>query len=153
VRDAIDVFLSRGAELDEFSHYYLKYIEYIKSKDFPIIKYEDLCDDTHKTLVSIYSQFNLNTQNITDNLNTNNKNVVGDIYLSRGNKLSNAVKMNRKYASLFLRKKINSNHNLKKANKLLSYNTRYEDSNSENIFDYIKYRILRKINNITRKKK
>ena len=53
VRDAIDVFLSQGADLNSFSTNYLRYVKAIVDLDVPVFKFEDFCRSPQLVLKDI----------------------------------------------------------------------------------------------------
>jgi hypothetical protein len=81
VRNAIDVFLSRGVTIEKFSPAYLEYSRYVKN-NLHIYKYEDYCSDPQKEIHKICEALDIEKKFKSTNL-CNTKKVVGDTKISR----------------------------------------------------------------------
>ena len=144
VRDSIDIFLSQDKNLNEFSKSYFRYAKFIKEKNFKIFKYEDLIKNPKSIIKMIISHLGIKPLNNFD-FNLGNKNVIGDILFSRGNKKNKATKMKRRFANLKLINNINKNQNLIKSNSLFNYPTYYQSKNYENFVEYAIFEFQRKV--------
>jgi hypothetical protein len=138
VRDGIDVFLSRGVSLDEFACPYLNFVQYILDNHMEYIKYEDFCEDYITQYNRMAQILELPYISKETPIRLNNKQVIGDTQLSRGNKSSNIELLDRKHVNIFRRRKINSCECLNRANSLLSYKTEYEGRVIEPMSEKIK---------------
>lgn len=146
VRNAIDVFISQGSELNSFSVNYLKYIKAVQDLNIPIFKFEDLCQFPERILADICAltgvEFAQSYKNFSSFLNVN-----GDIQVkggSRGWREKKIVILPRKRIGSKKVCSINQCEDIVTANKLLGYPGKYEDAHIESVFSFIfrKYQSL-----------
>lgn len=141
VRDAIDVYLSRGKDLGEFSVTYLNYVNYLKRNGIPILKYEDFCQNPEV----IYNALSIEKHADQDIALADSERVTGDIQgLSRGNLNDKPIEIKRRYASISLRKKINSNMCIAYANKALGYPELYGGKKCEGLWEHLNFKVKMK---------
>ncbi len=144
VRDAIDVALSRGGNLEEFSDAYSNYIEFLCSEMVEIFKYECFCEQPDKAFCEIGKSLRIpGHENWVVSLQ--NYNVTGDVNPSRGNQKVKVEKLKRKYAFPLKRKALNNNQKISKVNIRLGYSPRYESCESEEFFNMLFFLIKRKV--------
>lgn len=146
VRDAIDVFLSQGAEIHSFSTNYLRYVKAIVDLKVPVFKYEDFCQSPETILKSICALGGINFSESFWNF-PSFSNVNGDVQVkgkSRGGRHDKIVVLPRKRISAQKGKLINNCEELKEANELLGYPAKYEDVPIESLSSLLqrKYRSL-----------
>lgn len=146
VRDAIDVFLSQGAEINTFSTNYLRYVKSIIDLGIPIFKYEDFCKFPEKFLESICGLGGINFSDAFRNFPFF-VNVNGDVQVkgkSRGGRHNEIVLLSRKRVGPKKADLINNCEEIKEANELLGYPAKYEDVPIESVPSFLirKYRSL-----------
>jgi len=149
VRDAIDVFLSQGSEINSFSTNYLRYLNAIVDLKIPVFKYEDFCRSPETTLKSICALGGINFSESFWNF-ASFSNVNGDVQVkgkSRGGRLNKIAVLPRKRISAQKANIINNCEEIKKANELLGYPTKYEDVPVESHISFL----LRKYQSLIRK--
>lgn len=137
VRDGIDVFLSIGGDIEDFSTAYGEYVQFIKKNNIEIHKYEEFVSNSDRALKRIYAtleQPQLQAHGI-NLLETSN--ITGDTSLSRGNTNVSVVKIKRRYAAYWKRKRIDRNIRLCEANKYLGYSMCYSSREIEPFLDWI----------------
>jgi hypothetical protein len=150
VRNAIDIFLSRGEGINSFSTNYLRYAKAVVNLKVPVFKYEDFCRSPETILKSICALGGINFSesfwDFSSFLNVN-----GDMQArgkSRGGQHNKIVVLPRKSVSAQKADIINNSEEIKEANKLLGYPVKYEDAPIE-IFSSLlqrKYRsLIRKV--------
>lgn len=141
VRDAIDIWISRGAPDNVFFTDYLSYVEEIVSERIPYFKYEDFCCEPEFTLKRICSTVGLDYSD-TFKKYKNFVNVNGDVQIvSRGSKMADIKPLHRKKlpdAKIF---KVNNCEEMIKANDILGYPTSFSSMQSEGIVE----KIIRKV--------
>ena len=150
VRNAIDVFLSQGEEIETFSSNYLQYVKAIKDLGIPIFKFEDFCKFPEKVLRSICRlggiSFSESFKNFPSFVNVN-----GDVQVkgkSRGGRHNEIVLLPRKRVSPRKADIINNCEEIKRANELLGYPAKYEEASIESVSSFLlrKYQaLLRKV--------
>lgn len=141
VRNAIDVYLSRTADLGEFAITYLNYCNYLKRNNIILVKYEEFCEN----ILLVNDILGDNSLNDSELTLAKQSRVTGDIQgLSRGNMKKNPVKMKRRYAGFSERKKIDSSTVLHKSNERLEYFGGYSSVERENILNHLEFIIRRK---------
>jgi hypothetical protein len=135
VRNAIDVFLSRGEGINSFSTNYLRYAKAVVNLKVPVFKYEDFCWSPETILQSICAlggiKFSESFRDFSSFLNVN-----GDIQTkgkSRGGRHNKILILPRKRVSAQKAYIINNCEEIKEANKLLGYPVTYEDSSIETV--------------------
>lgn len=145
VRDAIDVCISSGREVTEFSKDYLKYVMEIDRQKLPVIKYEDLISAPENTIEHMIKALNLPFE-ITINDFHNNYKCTGDIQSknkSRGFNSKTLKELPRIRVGRDLINRINNCHELIEANKILGYRHSYYSKKIESIGSML----LRKVKN------
>jgi hypothetical protein len=130
VRNAIDVFLSQGEKINNFSINYLRYAKAVVNLKVPVFKYEDFCRSPETILKSICAlggiDFSESFWNFPSFFNVN-----GDIQTkgkSRGGQHNKILVLPRKRVSAPKAYIINNCEEIKEANKLLGYPVKYEDT-------------------------
>ena len=129
VRDAIDVFLSQGMDINTFSASYLRYVNAIIDLNIPIFKYEDFCRAPETILQSICALGGIIFSKTFWNFQSFNS-VNGDVQIkgsSRGGRIGNIMVLPRKRVSAKKIDTINKCDGIRVANELLGYPLRYED--------------------------
>ncbi|MCK5506435.1 MAG: hypothetical protein KAJ10_14835, partial [Thermodesulfovibrionia bacterium] len=120
VRNAIDVFLSRGEEINSFSTNYLRYVKAVVNLKVPVFKYEDFCRSPETILKSMCALGGINFSesfwNFSSFLNVNGDSQ--DRGKSRGGKHNKIIVLPRKRVSAQKAYCINNNEEIKEANKL-----------------------------------
>ncbi len=149
VRNAIDVFLSQGAEINIFSSSYLQYVKAIINLRIPIFKFEDFCKFPEKVLGSICRlgeiDFSDTFRNFSSFVNVN-----GDVQVkgkSRGGRYNEIIVLPRKRVGAKKADIINNCEKIKEANELLGYPVKYGDVPIESGFSFL----LRKYQSLFRK--
>ena len=150
VRNAIDVFLSRGEEINSFSTNYLRYVKAVVNLKVPVFKYEDFCRSPETILKSMCALGGINFSesfwNFSSFLNVNGDSQ--DRGKSRGGKHNKIIVLPRKRVSAQKAYCINNNEEIKEANKLFGYPVKYEDAPIETFSSLLqrKYRsLIRKV--------
>jgi len=141
VRDAIDVALSQGMEIGEFSNCYINYVRYLVQNKIQVIKYEEFCKEPSATLGKICSILQL-PKPIGEAVSCNNSNVSGDIGYSRGNRKDSVVELKRQYVFRSKRDEIDSDMYLRRCNMLLGYPESYAGRNLETLSEYLGFSLL-----------
>jgi len=146
VRNAIDVFLSQGAAINNFAINYLRYVKVILDLGVPIFKYEDFCKSPQTILERICTLGGIKS---SESFRTFSSfiNVNGDIQVkgkSRGGRHKEIVILPRKRTFPIKIVKINNCEEIIKANKLLGYPPKYEDTLIESVPAFLlrKYQTL-----------
>jgi len=135
VRNAIDVFLSQGEAINNFAINYLRYVKVILDLGMPIFKYEDFCKSPQTilekicTLAGIKSPESFRTFSSFINVNGD----IQDKENSRGGRHKEIVILPRKRVLPIKKAKINNCEEIIKANELLGYPTKYEDTLIESV--------------------
>jgi hypothetical protein len=140
VRDGIDVYLSQGKNIEEFSAEYLNYSRYIHESGVALFRYEEFVDDPDNFFERVCSNLSLPINPHSENKGALSNNVVGDTNISRGNQSDKLVTLKRRYAGRFEQERINNSSNLIAANELFNYPINYNSRDPENIFDYLMYK-------------
>ena len=139
IRDGIDVYLSQGKPIKEFSNEYLRYVKYLKKIKIPMFRYEDFIDNSEFVISSIFKELKIDDIKGAVLTEVVNENVVGDVHFSRGNRSDKLVKLKRRYASFLKRRRILLNEKLKEANQIMKYSNSYYSKELEGLFEYLIY--------------
>jgi hypothetical protein len=147
VRNAVDIWLSKGGDIKDFARVYRQYVERLIEENIPYFRYEDLCHHGELTLRAICAwnkvKFHEQTLNFASEQRVN-----GDIALgssSRGFTENQFVKLNRKPATPQAIEQIRSSKDLRWANEALGYSTNYDDLPKDSLLSRISRRIRRQI--------
>jgi len=128
VRDAIDVWISRGTpDPEEFFLYYKCYVDALRSLDVPIFKYEEFCRDPRKVIQCICECVRLEYSESFWQY-ASFKKVNGDVQVkggSRGMNQGNIAPLPRRLLDKDKIRVINSSEDMKEANRLLDYPQSY----------------------------
>ncbi len=143
VRDAIDVYLSHGGDINDFSEDYLLYVKKLVSLKIPIVKYENLASNPNDTVKIICGMTGIEFSTTYQNYFTNFK-CTGDTQsgnVSRGVRNNNISLLPRKWLTKKKRMIVNSCDNLMQANQLLGYPVSYDNRNIETYCQMINRKI------------
>lgn len=146
VRDAVDVYLSSGGDLEDFASDYLTYARELVKSRITIVKYEDLVKQPDKTVKRICDIADLKYSEDYKSFYTNYR-CTGDIQLgrvSRGARQQSLSILPRKWVGTRRRAQINTCRNLLEANRLLGYPESYSDGSVETFSQMIRRRIRNK---------
>ena len=133
VRDAIDVWISRGMpDISNFASGYLNFLDEALKPDIPVFKYEDFVRDPEKLLKEICSYTGINYSSVYPEC-LNYSKVNGDTQFKKGSRRINQLEIKQ-----FPRKKIpfnkifevNDSMIIKKANKMMGYPEGYFQNDS-----------------------
>jgi len=127
VRNAIDVWISRGCP-PEFSVHYLDYVQALVDSNIKMYKYEDFCKNPNQMLREMCNDIGLTFHPQAIEKATFIRNITGDTDLrnnSRGNLLNKIKPLPRQRLPQFLIDAIAADIHMKKANALLGYATEY----------------------------
>jgi hypothetical protein len=127
VRNAIDVWISRGCP-PEFSVHYLDYVQALIESGIKMYKYEDFCKNPNQMLGEVCNDTGLTFHPQAIEKATAIRNITGDTDLrnnSRGNLLNTIKPLARQRLPQFLIDAIAADIHMKKANALLGYSTEY----------------------------
>lgn len=149
VRNAIDVFLSRQINLDEFSLGYLKFVESVVDNGMKFFKYEDLCTNPKAVITEIYLHCGLEppTKDISIDQSAP---ITGDTNYSRGNRETGIRQLKRRLVNNKMKKAIDVNEKLSKANELLGYVHKYNNEKIETSFEQLSFKLKRRISKPSR---
>lgn len=153
VRDAIDVYLSVGGNLKDFSQDYLTYVKAIKIAQIPIIKYENLIDAPKTIVKSICGITDIEYSDDFLCFGSNNK-VTGDIQVcggSRGTRAAKITRLKRKWLPKSKQTAIENDKNMTEANCMLGYSTSYCNGNTEKFMEMLVRRLVNKLHQIATK--
>lgn len=153
VRDAIDVWISRGMPpMEVFFKQYNNYIQEILKNNIKIFKYEDFCKNPDKEIKKICTHTNIPYNESYKNYN-NFIEVNGDIQnkqKSRGIKYNKIIPLKRKTIPIRKIIEINKCTKMIEINKLLGYKTSYYTSTQMKLKVWFKnlLLILKKLNGL-----
>lgn len=147
VRDAIDVWLSRGQpDQKVFFADYLRYVEALKEMEIPIFKYEEFCDAPEAIMRSFCEYTGLPfSADFLKKYNSFNS-ITGDTVVLGGSRGMNAGKiksLKRKRIRKSKIKLIEKNADMHRANGLLNYPTSYYDQSLESRIESINRKVVR----------
>ena len=143
VRNAVDVWLSQGAELQTFAAAYLRYAKLLAHFRVPVFRYEDLCRQPEATLKMLCQWSKLRFHKEMLAISTEHR-VNGDRALGRASRgyLENSVKvLSRKPATKTQISALHECEDLIEANYLLGYETNYYDTAKESSLTSVLRRI------------
>ena len=151
VRDAIDVWLSRGtAPISDFFKCYLNYTEEIIARHIRIFRYEDFCKNPEEVLQSICTYTGLDySESFWDYLSF--RTVNGDPQIpggSRGIRQKAIRPLRRKRTRPSVISELNNCIYMVKCNRLLGYPVSYYDVKRESILQKLLSMIIRRISKI-----
>jgi hypothetical protein len=128
VRDAIDVWISRGMpEPESFFSQYLGFVRAIKALGAPIFTYEDFCDRPRGVVRLICDACGLPYDDVFMEQYKRFSTVSGDVQtVSRGANLPNIQPLQRKRIPKSVARHLNASSSMRTANELLGYPTSYE---------------------------
>ena len=142
VRDAIDVWISRGMpRMGEFFEYYSDYINEILTRSIRIFKYEDFCRNPAKLIRGICEYTGLDFSESFWGYSSFEK-VNGDVQVpggSRGQRKKEIRPLPRKIIPKSVIAKLNHCEKMKECNRLLGYPVSYYDLPRESILSRIFY--------------
>ncbi len=127
IRDAIDVWISRGISIEDFFGPYLRYIKAIREANIPIFKYEDFCRDPDKVMQQICECIHLE-YSPSYRKYASFQNVNGDVQVrggSRGAKQRKIALLPRRYISKKKIEQVNRCKKMIEANTLMGYPVSY----------------------------
>lgn len=145
VRDGVDVFISSGGTIDEFSKNYLIYLKALNECQIPTMKYEDITTKPNSLIEEFRDKIGLTFYGNTSSLELDKLKTTGDVQLgkkSRGNKSGLIQALPRKWVSYKMRKAINASKDLMDANSLFNYSACYEDRKAESFFSMLKRKLF-----------
>ena len=129
VRNAIDVWLSRGGSAEAFFRYYLRYVQNIIERGITVFKYEDFCEKPETVIRQICRLTGLKYSVSYKNYTKFNK-VNGDVQNprgSRGSRLSEIRRLPRRRLAGDRTAELNRNADMIEANRLMGYPDAYEE--------------------------
>ncbi|NVM22266.1 MAG: acyltransferase [Desulfobacterales bacterium] len=127
VRDAIDVWLSRGGSMEEFFGDYLRYVTAILERKMTVFKYEEFCKNPGAVIRMICDCARLQYSESYKNYVGFNK-VNGDVQTlgaSRGARQGEIKPLPRKNLAMNEIRRLDRNPNMIEANRLMGYPTSY----------------------------
>jgi hypothetical protein len=128
VRDAIDVWLSRGMpDPESFFSQYLTFVRAVKTLGAPVFKYEDFCDRPRNVVRRICEACGLPYDDAFMNRYQTFSKVSGDVqFVSRGASRPGIHSLKRKRIASSVARDLNACSDMRTANELLGYPTTYE---------------------------
>jgi hypothetical protein len=129
VRNAIDVWLSRGGPMEAFFGYYLRYVKSIVKRGITVFKYEDFCEEPGTAIRRICGFTGLKYSESYKNYAAFNK-VNGDVqnpFVSRGGRLGEIRRLPRRDLAGDRIAELNRNADMIEANSLMGYPDSYQE--------------------------